>query len=343
MSGTYERREIVISDPEWTDLKEPLDPWTSEDKYSAENQRIVSWMGRFEPPNDKRKEKPALATHRLDIQTQIGTTRQIPRRFYFDRQTYLRAEKHIKKNQPLPEWLLSEHIARASREEIRKQIDARSPYAGGLSLNSPEALWRRILIDKNLLMEKGLAPSRAVLSSLGHDRAMALQRSFHHNWAVVAIFEYCRNIFSRDSREYIAAHLGYLQAAEAHFEAGFVYRDLLLLLGRSEAELENRKGGSRRGGEQAGNLFQKEASVRRRQLATKFAALARQSGGIWSAKEKNVLIATAAELCREADPELWTRSGAPLSTRKIREYIVDVENGVEGEEHKALITKALDR
>jgi hypothetical protein len=182
-----------------------------------------------------------------------------------------------------------------------------------------------VLSETDITDENGLHTSQKVLDFLGSARVENLKEKYGENWEAVAEFEYCLKQLPNSSAAFIAAACRfYYFVMENDFKAGYLLRDLEILVYGVEAEATRAIEMRKKAGEGGSRKSAQAREARRANLLAKIEFLSARSPDILKFGQEAVA-KLACEDCAKEDPNLWTQGRG-----QVFDYLGEIRRGEAG-------------
>ncbi|WP_322994232.1 hypothetical protein [Castellaniella sp.] len=189
-----------------------------------------------------------------------------------------------------------------------------------------------LLLYDSPLSGRGPIPvlSKIVLDFIGHQHASDLKERFGREWEHVAAWEYCWVKFPHSSLVYISAAHDYAQfVLKDYLTAGYLLRDLEVLILGIEAETVRAAERKKKAGEKGKAASSKARAKRRMALLEAMEAFAKRNPDMIAFGDKEVAKRSLPQ-CVDADPDLWAQG-----KNQIDQYLTEIRLGDAGPEAKA--------
>lgn len=177
----------------------------------------------------------------------------------------------------------------------------------------------------------GSSLSDDVINFLGDERISELKERFgDENWTVAAEMEFCFAKLPRSSPAYLAAAYNYNYfIRNDDLTAGYLLRDLEIVVNGIEAEAARIEGARKKAGEKGKAASAGARAKRRIALLDGMEAFAQRNPDITALGDR-ALAGLALEECVEAEPALWAQG-----QKQISEYLGEIRRGEAGEDAMA--------
>jgi hypothetical protein len=186
------------------------------------------------------------------------------------------------------------------------------------------------LVDAEVLSENGVDPSSRVLQFLGQERVDKLRLMHPENWTAAAEFEFCWQNYHHSSAVFIAAACNFKYYIEQdEYAAGYLLRDLEILVHGVEAEATKAQEMRQRAGGAGGKTSSVARNKRRTDLFEKIEALASRSPDMVRLGPETI-VRIALEDCERDNPALWSQGKG-----QAQEYLGEIRRGEAGNDMKA--------
>lgn len=164
-----------------------------------------------------------------------------------------------------------------------------------------------------------------ILDSLGVQRVKELSETYGENWQAVARFQYCFENLPHSSPAYIAAaHEFCYYILEDDFKAGYLLRDLEVLLHGVEETAARTIATRQKAGQSGSRKSAQAREMRRAELFEKILMLVERNPDI--AKFGDEAVAKlACEDCKKDNPSLWKQGPGQIS-----DYLGEIRRGEAG-------------
>lgn len=167
--------------------------------------------------------------------------------------------------------------------------------------------------------------TKEVTDFIGQDRIEEVKSQFGENWGVVVAFEYCWLNFPHSSPAFVAASYQYhYYVTEDEFSAGYLWRDLEIMVHRVETEalkaIETRKRAGKSGSEKSAKARKK----RRTELFKKMETVATRNPDMVKLGAETVA-KVALQECIAEDSALWRQGSG-----QVIEYLGEIRRGEAG-------------
>lgn len=200
------------------------------------------------------------------------------------------------------------------------------PIAGG-----DEELYLpwQVLMDAGISDENGLHASKMVLDYLGKERIEELKKKYGENWQAVAEYEYCYKNTSNSSPAFVAAAARFCYfVLENDFKAGYLLRDLEVLVNGVESEAAKAMEMRKKAGGAGGKTSRKARDERRADLIDKIETVAARNPDMIRIGAE-ALAKLAVEDCERENPTLWSQGKGQTV-----DYLGEIRRGEAGESMK---------
>lgn len=186
-----------------------------------------------------------------------------------------------------------------------------------------------VLKEAGIIGADGFGSAGKVLDFLGDQRVSELKSRFGENWEAAAEFEYCYQETSHSSAVYLAAacRFHYFVSGD-DFSAGYLLRDLEVVVYGIEAEATKSITRKKRAGEAGSKTSTKAKQARMEALLAALEDLASSNKDFVKFSESAIL-GVAFSKCEAMNPGLWRQGKGKLS-----EYLGEIRRGDAGEELK---------
>lgn len=213
-------------------------------------------------------------------------------------------------------------------EALRDAIDRRVfPMMGP---DEDRYLVWKTLVDAEVIAPNGVYSSTKISDFLGRDRIDDLQKIHTDNWRVAAEFEYCWQNYHHSSPVFIAAACNFKYYIEGNeYAAGYLLRDLEILVHGVEAEALKAQETRRRAGGAGGATSRTARAKRRTDLFAKMETLSEQNPAFVRLGAEQVA-KLALEDCQHANPALWRQGKG-----QVNDYLGEIRRGEAGDDMRA--------
>lgn len=183
----------------------------------------------------------------------------------------------------------------------------------------------QVMKDAGLIDENGTRSSMDVLRYLGEDRTRILEEKYGENWSAAAEFEYCLAELPNSSPAFIAAACRFHYfVLENDFKAGYLLRDLEVLVHGIEAEALKARETRRKAGLSGSKKSAEAREKRRADLLEKMELIASRNVDAVRFGE-DAFSQVALKECIKDDEALWTQGAG-----QVAEYLGEIRRGEAG-------------
>lgn len=182
-----------------------------------------------------------------------------------------------------------------------------------------------VLKTSGLTDARGVYPSKLVIDFLGPEKTDDLQERYVGNWISVAVFQYCWMNLPHSSPAYVAAACNYnFFVANDDFSAGYLLRDLEILVYGVEAEATKAMEMRKKAGEKGKEASSKARTSRIASLLDGMEKVALRNPDICALGVKSLATLGLKEAERE-NPSLWAQGRG-----QAEEYLGEIRRGEAG-------------
>lgn len=215
-------------------------------------------------------------------------------------------------------------IDHLSKEFVQKLISSGSQL-GVAAGDSDASLAFDVLGDAGIYAGRHGPLSEEVKESLGQERLQEIQASFGNNWKVAAAFEYCFLQLPQSSPAFVAAfHQFHYYITEDDFSAGYLLRDLEVLVHRVEETAQKAIDRSKKAGHSGSKKSKQARTLRRAKIMDAMETICQRNPDIVNLGEDPISKLALNEAIQK-DASLWSQGRG-----QVREYLGEIRRGEAG-------------